>query len=82
MTQVNILEARNRLSALIKAAESGEVVVIANRGRPVARLVAVRPPSRTSGIADWLAEHPLPAHARRSSADIDVDVLEARAGWD
>ena len=38
--QVNILEARNRLSQLIKAAQAGEEVVIANRGEPVARLVA------------------------------------------
>ena len=38
--QVNVLEARNRLSQLIKAAQAGEEVVIANRGEPVARLVA------------------------------------------
>jgi hypothetical protein len=31
--QVNILEAKNRLSRLIKAAQAGEDVVIANRGR-------------------------------------------------
>ena len=40
--QVNILEARNRLSQLIKAARAGEEVVIANRGEPVARLVPAR----------------------------------------
>ena len=38
--QVNVLEARNRLSQLIKAAQAGEEVVIANRGEPVVRLVA------------------------------------------
>lgn len=38
--QVNVLEARNRLSQLIKAAQAGEDVVIANRGEPVVRLVA------------------------------------------
>ena len=37
--QVNILEAKNRLSLLIRAAQAGEEVVIANRGQPVARLV-------------------------------------------
>src|SRR5882672_4908174 len=37
--QVNILEAKNRLSQLIKSVQAGEVVVIANRGEPVARLV-------------------------------------------
>ena len=35
--QVNILEAKNRLSQLIKSAQAGEEVVIANRGAPVAR---------------------------------------------
>ena len=37
--QVNILEAKNRLSELVKAAASGEEVIIANRGKPVAKLV-------------------------------------------
>lgn len=37
--KVNILEAKNRLSELVRAAAAGEEVVIANRGRAVARLV-------------------------------------------
>lgn len=37
--KVNILEAKNRLSELVRAAAAGEEVVIANRGRPVARLI-------------------------------------------
>ena len=37
--QVNILEAKNRLSELIKSAQAGEEVVIANRGQPVVKLV-------------------------------------------
>jgi prevent-host-death family protein len=36
--QVNILEAKSQLSKLIKSAQAGEEVVIANRGEPVARL--------------------------------------------
>ena len=36
--QVNILEAKNRLSELIRLARAGEEVIIANRGEPVARL--------------------------------------------
>jgi prevent-host-death family protein len=38
--QVNILEAKNRLSELVKSAAAGEEVIIANRGKPVARLVS------------------------------------------
>lgn len=41
--QVNILEAKNQLSQLIKSAQAGEEVVIANRGAPVARLVPAEP---------------------------------------
>ncbi len=41
--QVNILEAKNRLSQLIKSAQAGEEVVIANRGEPVVRLVCITP---------------------------------------
>jgi len=37
--QVNILEAKNRLSQLVKRAQAGEEIIIANRGQPVARLV-------------------------------------------
>jgi prevent-host-death family protein len=37
--QVNILEAKNRLSQLIKCVQAGEEVVIPNRGGPIARLV-------------------------------------------
>lgn len=39
--QVNMLEAKNQLSRLVKAAQAGEEVIIANHGVPVARLVAI-----------------------------------------
>jgi prevent-host-death family protein len=43
--QVNMLEAKTQLSKLVEAALRGEEVVIANRGKPVVRLVkAVAPP--------------------------------------
>ena len=42
MRQVNIHEAKTQLSKLIA---SGEEVVIARYGEPVARLVPIRPPS-------------------------------------
>lgn len=37
--QVNILEAKNRLSALISAVEQDEEVIIARNGVPVAKIV-------------------------------------------
>lgn len=42
--QFNILEAKNQLSKLVDAAQRGEDVVIANRGRAVVRLVKIEAP--------------------------------------
>ena len=62
MQQVNMLEAKNRLSSLIVAAEQGEEVLIARNGIPVARLVPyvsprVKPPGAWKGLVpystDW-----------------------------
>jgi prevent-host-death family protein len=43
--QLNVQEAKTRLSQLLAAAERGEDVVIARDGTPVARLVPVEPPA-------------------------------------
>ena len=86
--QINILEAKNRLSQLIKAAQAGEEVVIANRGQPVVRLVLTGPSAarRNAGsaraILDWLKTHPLPAYARRSAEEIDAAIRLERSSWD
>jgi prevent-host-death family protein len=87
--QVNVLEAKNRLSQLIRAAQAGEDVVIANRGAPVARLVPARP-KKTAGsnsgtaeaILGWLKAHPLAAYARRSAEEIDAAIEQERHSWD
>lgn len=42
MIQVNVHEAKTKLSQLLALVESGEDVVIARGGRPVARLLAIR----------------------------------------
>ena len=87
--QVNILEAKNRLSQLIKAARAGEEVVIANRGEPVVRLVPAGPAPAAradagSGraILNWLKGHPLPAYACRSAEEIDASIRLERSSWD
>jgi antitoxin (DNA-binding transcriptional repressor) of toxin-antitoxin stability system len=46
MKRVSITEAKNRLSALIDSVKGGSPVLIVDRGRPVARLEAVRGGSR------------------------------------
>lgn len=43
--QVNVLDAKTNLSKLLEAVQRGEEVVIANRGKPVARLVPVEQPA-------------------------------------
>jgi len=81
--QVNILAAKNQLSQLVKAAQAGVEVVIANRGKPVARLVGVAAPvPEPAGTAAWLAAHPLPLHVQRSAAEIDEALAQERAAWD
>ena len=46
MKKVNIYEAKTRLSQLVNEAASGQDVIIARAGRPVARLTQVAPPKR------------------------------------
>ena len=80
--RINILEAKNRLSQLVKAAQSGEDVVIANRGVPVARLVQIpQSPRLGRDLLRWLHEHPLPEHAQRSSDEIDAAIAAERDAW-
>lgn len=43
--QVNIYEAKTRLSALVDRAEAGEEIIIARGGRPAARLVPIQQPA-------------------------------------
>lgn len=83
--QVNILEAKNRLSQLIKLAQAGDEVVIANRGQPVVRLVraqAIPAESAKTGFLRWLETHPLPLHLQRSHADIERGIRNERAAWE
>ena len=87
--QVNILQAKNRLSELVRAVQAGEEVVIANRGKPVVRLVpADEAPPHTAergspaAILGWLKDHPLPPHSRRTAEEIDAAIQEERNAWD
>ncbi len=88
MVKVNVLEAKNRLSQLIKAAQAGEEVVIANRGEPVVRLVPVRkgkeelPVGSSERILKWLEDNPLPEHMRRTAEEIDADIQAERDAWE
>ncbi len=43
MDQINLYQAKTRLSELVDRAAAGEEIVIARHGRPVAKLVAYKP---------------------------------------
>ncbi|SHJ28095.1 type II toxin-antitoxin system Phd/YefM family antitoxin [Wenxinia saemankumensis] len=73
--QLNVSEARARLSELMAAAERGEEAVIARRGNPVVRLIPVKSSSGvrlgalkgivpSESIPDFLA--PMSAETRKS----------------
>lgn len=86
MLQVNILQAKNQLSQLIKYAQAGDEVVIANRGSPVVRLAPVgmrsaREPAQANFLR-WLQDNPLPLHAKATAQDIDASIAQERSAWD
>jgi prevent-host-death family protein len=48
--QVNVQDAKTRLSELLVRVEHGEEVTIARSGKPIAKLVPVEAPKRPSGF--------------------------------
>ncbi len=87
--QVNILQAKNQLSQLIKYAQAGDEVVIANRGAPVVQLIKVAPEkanfankAANPDFLRWLEANPLPRHARSTAQEIDAGIAEERSSWD
>ncbi len=83
METVNVLDARNHLSRLVAVAEHGGEVIIARRGRPVARLVPVEPSeARTAAsFAEWVLANRVP-QGRRSIGAVDAQIAAERDGWD
>ncbi|MCC6472352.1 MAG: type II toxin-antitoxin system prevent-host-death family antitoxin [Burkholderiales bacterium] len=45
---VGIYEAKSKLSQLVEKVEAGEEVILTRRGRPVAKIVTVKPAHRQS----------------------------------
>jgi prevent-host-death family protein len=75
--QVNILEAKNQLSKLVAAALRGEDVVIANRGKPVVRLVKAETPRQRR----WGAWQGLISEAEIAAAFSPEAEAEMAALW-
>lgn len=73
--RVGVLEARNRLSELLAAAQRGEEVVITKRGEPVATLNAIRKRLTAEESEVLLAR----VRARRESLGFTTTIEEIRA---
>jgi prevent-host-death family protein len=59
MSQVTIHQAKTNLSKLLRRVETGEEIIIARRGEPIARLVPLATtPRRTFGLDQGVFEVP------------------------
>ncbi len=89
--QVNVREARNRISELLRSVQRGEEVVIAKRGKGIARLAPLNtsaasepaPSGQAAAFIDWLERHPWPARPTQTAdaerhADIQARIAEQR----
>jgi prevent-host-death family protein len=86
--QVNILEAKNRLSEMVKSAQAGVDVIIANRGKPLMRLVPINsdladsaPINSGASLSAWLQARSERSPLRNPD-DIEASIQEARNAWD
>lgn len=82
MHEVSVHEARNNLSQLIKRAQAGEDVVIASRGKPVARIVPVRAAHDGRALAVWLRANQIAPEHARSQVQVDAYLAAERASWE
>lgn len=74
---VNIYEAKTRLSQLVDRATRGDDVIIARAGRPVARLVAFRPPGKARKAGRMRGRIRV---ARNFNAPLPDDLFESGKG--
>lgn len=71
--EMNIYEAKTKLSQLIERAMSGEEVIIAKAGKPMVKLVRVDLPSkRTLGAASGMIQYSENWDAPMSSEELDT----------
>lgn len=77
-TQVNMLEAKNQLSKLVKAVIAGEDVIIASNGVPMVRLVPVKMKRKPRKLGAW-SKLPPPA-ADWDSPEFNQQIADELAG--
>jgi prevent-host-death family protein len=76
--QINIAEAKAKLSSLLDRALAGEEIIIARAGKPLARLVPMeeRQPRRKGAWRGWAADVPTEVFL----APMDPEDLDAAEG--
>ena len=75
IVQVNVLEAKNNLSALLKLLEEGkeESIVIARNGKPVAKMVAYAPVDVSKRIGIAVGVLPIPDDKTLEELDREME---------
>lgn len=76
-TQVNIGEAKTRLSELVAAAERGEEVTLARAGVPVVRLAVISPDAHREAIAAKRRANMGFARESMRGVDLSLEALKA-----
>jgi prevent-host-death family protein len=71
--EVNIHEAKTHLSKLLERVAQGEEVVIAKAGKPVARLVAIRPKPTTRRVGTAEGAFVVPDDFNETWPEIEQD---------
>lgn len=74
MTEVNLYEAKTRLSKLVDDAAQGETIVIAKAGRPMAKLTRIDSPSKGHRIGFLAGRATIPDDFDRLGAQ-EIDEL-------
>ncbi len=83
---VNIHHAKSTLSSLVARVESGEEIIIARAGKPIARLIPYHPPVPVREPGSLRGS--IVVHGRLEDPDLDAEIarsfeatLEAPADW-
>lgn len=73
-TTVNIHQAKTQLSRLLEQVAAGQDVIIAKAGKPVARLVALAPPSAQRQLGGLAGRGVIPGDIK-TGFDDDIDAM-------
>jgi prevent-host-death family protein len=70
MNQINLADAKTRLSELVDRVQAGESIEITRRGKPVARLIAITVPRKPVDVAALRALTDTMTPSAQSAADL------------